>query len=75
MKWLWITLGAIVGTLAAWYIYVFFISMIFPVSSDASFTMMTVWFSTTVTVICTAIIVNQLKKPNKEDSKSTSKVE
>ena len=66
MKWLWITLGAIVGTpLVYHYGYLLWSSFLIPVTGDEDMILRAIFFAITVMVICTAIIVNKLNKLRK----------
>lgn len=69
MKWIWITLGALLGTPVVWNIYIFLSSLIVPIKSDEGIILRAIIFATTATVICAAIILgklNDLKKILKE---------
>ena len=66
-KWIWITLGIIVGTHLIWYLYIFFFQALFfwAGEGDWMIELETTIFSVMVTVMCTVIILhklNQLKK-------------
>lgn len=64
-KWIWITLGIIVGTHLIWYLYAFFFSVLFPFGSDEMLILETSIFSVEVTVMCTVIILHKLNKLKK----------
>lgn len=67
-KWLWITLGVIVGTHLIWYLDIVFYQILFLWAGDSSDDMLileTIIFSVEVTIMCTGIIlykINELKK-------------
>lgn len=64
-KWIWITLGIIVGTHLVWYLYAFFFSVFFPYGSDDMLILETTIFAVEVNVMCTVIILHKLNKLKK----------
>ena len=66
-KWLWITLGVIVGTHLIWYLYIVFHQFLFLWAGEGKDTIIldTIIFSVEVTVMCTVIILHKLNKLKK----------
>ena len=66
-KWLWITLGVIVGTHLIWYLYIIFHQFLFLWAGGGEDTIIldTIIFSVEVTVMCTVIILHKLNKLKK----------
>ena len=66
-KWIWITLGVIVGTHLIWYLYIVFLQFLFFWIGEGEDMLIleTIIFSVEVTVMCTIIILHKLNKLKK----------
>ena len=66
-KWIWITLGIIVGTHLIWYLYIVFLQFLFFWIGEGKDMLIleTIIFSVEVTVMCTIIILHKLNKLKK----------